>query len=72
MKHTFILRPNDTGPLSNLMTWIASRDTSKTWEVRIQEYKDSKSDAQNRLQWMWHAAYATHFGCTKEYAYNRF
>ena len=69
---SFYLRPGETVPLKNLLAWIVQRDVEKEWEVRIREYKDSKSDAQNRLQWVWHGVWAKEHGFTKEYAYNRF
>ena len=68
----FILRPGETIPLANLMTWIASRDVTKTWQVIVSEHKANKSDAQNRLQWMWHGEWAKKYGYTKDHAYNRF
>lgn len=72
MKQTYILRPGETVPLSNLMIWIASRDVEKTWRVVVGEDKESRSDKQNRLQWLWHTVWAEKNGYTKEYAYNRF
>ena len=47
---SFYLCPGETVPLENLLAWIVQRDLDTEWEVRIREYKESKSDAQNRLQ----------------------
>ncbi len=49
MRH--ILRPGDTIPLSNLMTWVVSRDAEKTWEVVVKEYSKNKSQEQLGLYW---------------------
>jgi len=72
MKQTYIIRPGETAPLSNLMAWVVSRDVEKTWRVVVGEDKESKSDLQNSLQWVWHGIWAKENGFTKEHAYNRF
>jgi len=71
-KQTFVLRPGETTPVSNLMTWIAERDQSKTWRVNVREDKLSRSDRQNALQWLWHTVYAKRFGHDKNWAYENF
>ena len=47
----WILRPDNPGPLSELLTWIASRDVTKTWEVIAQEYNSTRSREQNAYLW---------------------
>lgn len=69
---SFFLRPGETTPEENLQLWIARRDLDKEWKVTVKEDKESKSDAQNRLQWVWHGVWAKENGFTKEYAYRRF
>ena len=71
-KFTFILRPGETIPLGNLMTWIAARDQDKTWRVNIREDKLSRSDKQNSLQWLWHTVYGKRFGHSKDWVHNYF
>lgn len=51
MKVTYILRPGELIPLSNLMTWIASRDQEITWKVVIQEYVKDRTAEQNAYYW---------------------
>ena len=69
---TYILAPGDLTPYSNVLACIGALDRSKTWKVVIGEDKESRSNKQNRLQWMWHAEWAKCNGHTKDYAYNRF
>ena len=56
----------------NMLQYFASRDQEKTYKVTFQEYKRDRSLEQNALLWKWHTEYAAQYGCTKEYAHNRF
>ena len=53
----FVLRPGETAPLANLLTWIASRDPEKTWSVEVAEFKRNRKKAQNA--YLWAAVYPT-------------
>lgn len=69
---TYIIRPGKDLPLGNLNTDISNLDRSKDWRITVGEDKESRSNKQNRLQWLWHTEYGKHFGHTKEYAYCNF
>ena len=51
MKQTYIIRPGETIPLSNLLTWVASRDVERPWKVIVQEYVKDRTAEQNAYYW---------------------
>lgn len=50
-KQTFILRPDETIPESNLLAWLGARDKTKPWRVDICQYRKNRSLEQNAYYW---------------------
>ncbi len=47
---TFIIRENKK---TNVLGYIAKLDGAKMWQIKVEEYKNNRSLAQNRLLFLW-------------------
>lgn len=51
---------------------VAHIGSDPKMEVIIRPYKKNRSNAQNRLMWLWHTQFGKEFGDTKEEAHEKF